>query len=365
MKKHFLLFVAMLLIGSTSLLRAQTEVLHFYDDFESATLTYWTTIDADGDGRCWGITYDDDEYYNYVAYSASYKFEPDNYLVSPLLDGVTTITFDACATEDINYGYEGLSVYASTTGNELSDFTNLLYNTTIDPSWTEIVVSLPADTKYVAIKHTASHRDGLMVDNVKIWGNESNCIYSIYLEGFTAPQWGAHPDFDVTVSSDSHCSVDDVVWYWESASNAGELTTSSTFNHEDYVYYMGIYFTPQSGYHFSDYTRVYYDGNPNPFDVVFSSLLSTGEFRAWTVNYDVHDPMGVEEQPAEQLIVRPNPTADKLYLEGMDGEMVSVYDNTGRMVLQEHYNGHLDVSSLAKGVYAVTVVGHTVKFVKD
>ena len=362
MKKISFLLVAMLLIGSTSLLKAQNEVLHFFDDFESGTLTHhWTTIDADGDGRCWYVTYDSDN--NFYAGSDSYKFEANNYLVSPLLDDITRITFDASAGE--GFGYEPFTVRASTTGNELADFTTLLLNSSVGSSWQNSVVALPSGTKYVAIVHVGSHYDCLKIDNVKIFGNESNCIYSIFVDGFTKPQWGAHPDFDMTVSSDSHCSINDVVWYWDSESNAGAMTPSSTFNHEDYVYYMGIYFTPQSGYHFSDYTRVYYNGDSYPFDVVYSSILNTGEFRAWTISYHLYDPMGVDEQPLEQLVVRPNPTVDKLYLEGMDGEMVKVYDNTGRMVLQERYNGHLDVSALAKGVYAIAVAGHTMKFIKE
>lgn len=361
MKKFFLLFVVMLLIGCTSLLRAQTEVLHFYDDFKSGTLTHWTTIDADGDGRCWYVTYDSDN--NYYAQSDSYKYDADNFLVSPLLDDVTRITFDACAGD--GFDYEPFMVRVSTTGNELADFTTVLLDTSVGSSWQDFVVALPAGTKYVAVVHVGSHYDCLKIDNVKIWGNESNCIYSIYVDGFTQPHWGAHPDFDVTVSSDAHCSIDDVFWFWENDHDAGEMTASSTFNNEEVVYYMGINFTPQSGYHFSGYTRVYYNGNPEPFDFVYSSVVSGGVFRAWTISYQLYDPLGVGEQNSVQFAVRPNPTSDKLYLEGIDGEMVNIYDNTGRLVIQERYNGHLDVSALAKGVYAVTAAGRTVKFVKD
>ena len=355
--------MAILLIGSTGLLSAQNEVLHFFDDFESASLTHWTTIDADGDGDSWVIGTNPD--YAFYAYSSSYKRDASNFLVSPLLDGVTKISFEACAAEGTNMMGEGLSVYASSTGNELGNFTgNMLYHKSIDTNWENIVVDLPEDTKYVAIYHGASYETGLMIDNVKIFGTESNCIYSIYVDGFTAPQWGAHPDYEVTVSSDSHCTIHDLYWLWESSNEADQLPPEGTFDNEDLVYYMGIVFTPESGYYFASYTRVYYNGDPTPFDFVYSSMMN-GNFRAWTISYHVDDPMGVEEQIAEpQLTVRPNPTSDKLYLEGMDGEMVSVYDNTGRLMIQERYNGHLDVSSLVKGVYAVTVAGRTVKFVK-
>ena len=369
MKKHFLLLLVMLLIGSTSLLRAQNEVLHFFDDFESGTLTHWTTIDADGDGHCWSIRQDSDND-NCYAVSDPYKYDPSNYLVSPLLEDVTKITFDACVFPE--EGFEDFKVYASTTGNQSGDFSEVLLNTyALGNSWGDFTVSLPTGTKYVAIVHEGSinHND-LLIDNVKIWGTESNCIYSIYVDGFTAPQWGAHPDFDLTVSSDAHCSISDVSWNWESETDYGELSASDTFNHEDYVYYLGICFTPQSGYHFSDYTRVYFNGNPDPFDVVYSSVLSGGDFRAWTINYYVYDPTGVDEQIAEsQLTVKPNPTSDKLFLEGVDGELVSVYDNTGRLVLQERYHGNLNVSNLPQGIYVITIadrtINNTVKFAKE
>ena len=364
MKKHFFLFLAMLLLGSAGLLSAQNEILHFFDDFESGTLTHWTTIDADGDGHCWSVRLDSD-HDNCYAVSDPFKYDPSNYLVSPLLEDVTKITFDACVFPE--EGFEDFKVYASTTGNQYGDFTEVLLDTyAVGNSWGDFTVALPTGTKYVAIVHKGSinHND-LLIDNVKIWGNESNCIYSIDVDGFTRPHWGAHPDFDVTVSSDAHCSINDVVWYWESISDAGEMTANSTFNHEDYVYYMGIYFTPQSGYHFSDYTRVYYNGNPHPFDVVYSSVLNSGEFRAWTISYQLYDPMGVDEQPSEQLVARPNPTTDKLYLEGMDGKMVNVYDNMGRLVLQERYNGYLNVNTLSQGVYTISVEGCALKFIKE
>ena len=71
------------------------------------------------------------------------------------------------------------------------------------------------------------------------------------------------------------------------------------------------------------------------------------EFKIWT-DFDSDD----------YYEVLASSTGDQL-------EDFSVYDNTGRMVLQEHYKGHLNVSALPKGVYSVTVAGRTVKFVKD
>ena len=68
---------------------------------------------------------------------------------------------------------------------------------------------------------------------------------------------------------------------------------------------------------------------------------------------------------AETLSVYPNPAADVLYLEGIENEMVSIYDAMGRLVMQQVYTENLDVSSFAKGVYAVKTGKGIVKFIKE
>ena len=53
------------------------------------------------------------------------------------------------------------------------------------------------------------------------------------------------------------------------------------------------------------------------------------------------------------------------YRSVMDGTVVSVFDMTGRMVLNECYQGQLDVSSLAPAVYAIKFEDYKVRFVKE
>ena len=110
---------------------------------------------------------------------------------------------------------------------------------------------------------------------------------------------------------------------------------------------------------------VLFNGDASINDVTFNVLLSDGTLRVFTIDFGVDPTMGVNEHSSGRLVVWPNPVAHSLFLEGVDDELVNVYDNTGRMVLQGHYNGHLNVSALPKGVYSVTVAGRTVKFVKD
>lgn len=105
--------------------------------------------------------------------------------------------------------------------------------------------------------------------------------------------------------------------------------------------------------------------NPNPYDLG----AFTGEKKA--INYRANTKLvfgpddNVVEISAETLSVYPNPAADVLYLEGIENEMISIYDAMGRLVMQQVYTENLDVSSFAKGVYAVKTEKGIVKFIKE
>jgi hypothetical protein len=75
--------------------------------------------------------------------------------------------------------------------------------------------------------------------------------------------------------------------------------------------------------------------------------------------------LGVAEPSQESLSVWPNPTVDMLHLNVADGATVSVFDMTGRLVMQQRYEGQLDVSRLAPGLYAVKAEGCSARFVKS
>lgn len=114
-------------------------------------------------------------------------------------------------------------------------------------------------------------------------------------------------------------------------------------------------------------TLTYYSDtdNPNPYDLG----AFTGEKKA--INYRANTKLvfgpddNVVEISAETLSVYPNPAADVLYLEGIENEMISIYDAMGRLVMQQVYTENLDVSSFAKGVYAVKTEKGIVKFIKE
>ena len=80
---------------------------------------------------------------------------------------------------------------------------------------------------------------------------------------------------------------------------------------------------------------------------------------------DAYNESNVVENDSQSIQVYPNPVSEKLMITGVEDEMVRVYDNMGRVVIEQRYDGSLDVSNLARGVYAVSVARDVVKFVKE
>ena len=105
--------------------------------------------------------------------------------------------------------------------------------------------------------------------------------------------------------------------------------------------------------------------NPDPYDLgSFTGQKEVMNYRANTKLVFGHND-NVVEISSETLSVYPNPATDILYLEVAENEMISICDAMGRLVMQQVYNKKLDVSSLAKGVYAVKTGNQITKFVKE
>ena len=204
MKKHFLFF-AMLLLSGFGLLRAQETVL-FTDDFESGNLDNWTLIDADGDGYNWSaiipnFTHAQAHSGSYSAYSYSWfanvSYTPDNYMISPLVEGATKVHYYVIVNADFPEHY---GVAVSSTGTDLGDFTMVFDETVQGTGWIEKEVVLPQGTKYVAFRHYDSDdKNYLFIDDVTISASASNPTvlstanwygYADYCPGYDA--WEQH-----------------------------------------------------------------------------------------------------------------------------------------------------------------------------
>ena len=161
---------------------------------------------------------------------------------------------------------------------------------------------------------------------------EPEVIDEIYVEGFTAPAWGEHPDFNVEVVEGNHYSINEVRWYWINPYIYEFMEEDDIFDHEDATYYLSITFEPEEGYVFSEDVKVFYNGDPSIFDAAESYFIEDGAFMAFTIGFHVSDPTGITELASENIAVWPNPATNVLYLDVVDGTTVSVFDMTGRIV---------------------------------
>ena len=193
---------------------------------------------------------------------------------------------------------------------------------------------------------------------------EPEVINEIYVEGFTAPVWGEHPNFDLEVASNAHYSIDAVDWLWSDSISNGALAEEDVFNNEDYSYFLMLTISPEEGYCFTDETTVFYDGDSSLLAQGY--VIASGKFLASTINYYVTDPtIGITEQTAESITLWPNPATNILYLDVMEGTSVNIFDMAGRLVRRQPYEGQIDVSSLAPGIYAIKAEGSMIRFVKE
>lgn len=181
-------------------------------------------------------------------------------------------------------------------------------------------------------------------------------ITEIYVEGFTEPVWGEHPNFDLEVPSGAHYYIDDVRWLYSNDGfyfGGGTLFEEDLFDLEDVLYYLSIKFEPEEDYAFADSVTVFYNGDASPFNPDASMLMSNGKYLAITRFYTVTDPnTGIAELTLKDL-------------QDLEGQTVRIYDMTGRLVLQDRFTGQLSFEELLPGVYVAHVAGHALKFVKQ
>lgn len=161
----------------------------FMEDFETVdNLLCWGTVDADGDGNNWTFDYLRGEGAGFgesdgFAASASYindALTPDNWLISPAFtlpsEGGLKLSWFVKA-QDANYADENYSVYISTTGNNVSDFTTAVYTGMPTGVWNRQIVDLTSyagQTIYVAFRHyNCTDMFWLDIDNFRIGAPEA------------------------------------------------------------------------------------------------------------------------------------------------------------------------------------------------
>ncbi len=71
----------------------------------------------------------------------------------------------------------------------------------------------------------------------------------------------------------------------------------------------------------------------------------------------------IESTKTSKLIVYPNPTSDRFFVQGLNSGNIQVYDLNGRIVINEKYSEKgINVSALSKGVYVVKITDKNINF---
>ena len=163
------------------------------EGFETTPLTGFTFIDADGDGNNWGIVSNTVDHFNThngdgVIVSASYDNDndialtPDNWMILPAFtlpenaDEFKLTWFEK--GQDANYAEEYYSVYISTTGNTVADFTATtpVLSSTSTGDWVKKTVYIDnyaGETIFIAFRHhNVTDMFFLNIDDIRVGGAE-------------------------------------------------------------------------------------------------------------------------------------------------------------------------------------------------
>jgi hypothetical protein len=264
-------------------------------DFEDGTTQGWTSIDADGDGFNWylsdsGIPHSG----SYVMISKSWDtnagaLSPNNFLVSPEKGKYSQVSFWAVGMHP-NWPEEKFGVAVSTKGNtDPSDFTTvaLWIATDENTEYTADLSSYAGREIWVAIRHfDCTDQYALNIDDITLAVTDTNPITEIYVNGFTAPEWGEHPDFDVEVPEDAHYSIGQVLWEFDDY----QMAPDDVFDNEEVMYYMTVILSPEEGYEFDPIAEVYFNGDASINDWYYNVINNDGSFKACTIDYQVTAP---------------------------------------------------------------------------
>lgn len=144
----------------------------------------WSVIDSDGDGYNWDASHSSNNFMTHtgdgVIASASFingvgPLTPDNWLITPAVNVSANATLSFwVAGQDANYVAEHFSVYLSSTGTAVSDFTTILLNDQVTTqTMTQYTIDLSpyaGQTVYIAFRHhNCTNMYWLNLDNVEIF----------------------------------------------------------------------------------------------------------------------------------------------------------------------------------------------------
>ena len=229
----------------------------------------------------------------------------DDWLISPLLSGkAQTITFWA---KSYNAKYlESFKVMVSSSDKNISSFTQLDAKTDISGTWTKYSFTLPAGTKYFAIRCVSFDRMMMLIDDVTYQPASGESLilagYNIYRDGVKV--------------------------------NSTPVTTTGYLDND-----------VKKGLHVYRITAVYNAGESRPTNEVSVA----------------HN--GVIDLDLDQISV--SSTKEGILIANAEGENIVVADLAGKVIYSGKAQSGITVIRTGKGVYIVRVSGRVVKILID
>ena len=247
MKKVVLFFALAVGLLASATTMAQNVLLH--ETFDTVVLdqggtlsfnlpTGWTKIDADNDGNNWFIFgrnsgFGGGNCATSASWSAGRALTPDNYLITPKVEGARCVEFYANVRDATSNNALGdhFAVCASSTGTAASDFTVIFEDTpaATPPSlmqiqrapgtWRKYVVNLPAGTKYVAFRHyNCTNFFRVNIDDIT--------VYDAAGTGGVTPQTNMNRYVKLNVVKDSAIKLD----FWASVAGTSVKIKSGSLD---------------------------------------------------------------------------------------------------------------------------------------
>ena len=169
--------------------------LPWFDGFEAdSTWTDWTVLDFDGNTAIgWERNDDEAATDDYSARHLAFDNIQEGWLITPplYLQSYSDSAWVSFKTLEVNpSSYTSSQVMISTTGTELSDFTEIWSQDNPSNTWDSIYIDLTeyqGDTIYLAFKYSGHHGHDWYIDDVNV--DESLTLYTITVES-NNPDWG-------------------------------------------------------------------------------------------------------------------------------------------------------------------------------
>ncbi len=302
----------------------------------------WMTHDVNQDHVAWMLGYGHvhTPYSgNHVALSFSYvpgmgELEPDNWLVTPKIEVGDEQEFSfQVANGDPTYAYDHYKVYVSTTTNRLDEFTEVLWEETLQPkdtAWSERALDLTeyaGQDIYIAFHHTETVGEFMIkIDHIEV----RDIMDEIDVEApYADPEPGEVPaGTQVTLMTDTENADIFYTLNGEDPDDQSELFTDPIVIETDLTI------------------------NAIAYKEGFFSDISTFEYTITTTS--------IEESELLDVTVYPNPASDLLRIEKPSGDaaMVRVMDVMGNEVLRKKMKGNsleLEVVNLNSGMYILRI----------